>query len=198
MSNQTRHQFLDTAEKLFAERGFYGVSIAAISDELGLTKQALLHHFDSKEKLYGEVLARISTRYEAIMTAAVIDLERPLQNLLGFMRELHSAAVARPSEVRLLMRELLDNKNRADTATNWYLQPFLVRLIKMVQAVPEWADAPDAEALALAYQLLGAVNYHAISTPTLTGIFGADKVAKMDAAFPAILESLMLAGLRAR
>ena len=198
MSRQTRDKFLDTAEALFAERGFYGVSIAAVSDELGLTKQALLHHFGSKEKLYGEVLARLSARYEAILTAANNELERPAGNLLGFMHALHQAAAARPSEVRLLMRELLDNKNRADSAANWYLQPFLARLIAMVQAVPNWADATDAEALAFVYQLLGAVNYHAISAPTLTGIFGAGTIADMNAAFPATLEGLLMAGLRAR
>ena len=198
MSRQTRDKFLDTAEALFAERGFYGVSIAAVSDELGLTKQALLHHFGSKEKLYGEVLARLSARYEAILTAANNELERPAGNLLGFMHALHQAAAARPSEVRLLMRELLDNKNRADSAANWYLQPFLARLIAMVQAVPNWAEATDAEALAFVYQLLGAVNYYAISAPTLTGIFGASTVVDMNAAFPATLEGLLMAGLRAR
>ena len=55
MAQDTRERLLDQAEPLFAERGFYGVSIAAIASELGLTKQALLHHFGSKEKLYGEV-----------------------------------------------------------------------------------------------------------------------------------------------
>ena len=67
MTQTTRQEFLDTAERLFAARGFYGTSLAAISDDLGLTKQALLHHFGSKEKLYGEVLARISTRFDALL-----------------------------------------------------------------------------------------------------------------------------------
>ena len=198
MSQPTRDKFLDTAENLFAERGVYGVSIAAVSDELGLTKQALLHHFGSKEKLYGEVLGRLSVRYEAILTATDIDPDRPAKNLMGFMHALHMAAAARPAEVRLLMRELLDNKNRADSAANWYLRPFLTRLIAMLQAVPNWSDATDAQALAFIYQFLGAVNYHAISAPTLTGIFGADMVSDMDAAFPATLEKLIMAGLEAR
>ena len=124
MSKQTRTQFLDTAEQLFAERGFYGVSIAAISDELGLTKQALLHHFGSKEKLYGEVLARISVRYEALLEAANASEQSARDNLVGFITDLHKAAGAYPAEARLLMRELLDNNQRADTATNWYCNRF--------------------------------------------------------------------------
>ena len=60
MSLSTRDQFIAAAQHLFAEKGFYGASIAAIAEELGLTKQALLHHFGNKEKLYGEVLQRLS------------------------------------------------------------------------------------------------------------------------------------------
>ncbi|MEL6753814.1 MAG: helix-turn-helix domain-containing protein, partial [Pseudomonadota bacterium] len=75
MASDTREQFLDTAEALFAERGFYGVSIAAIADELDLTKQALLHHFGTKEKLYGAVLQRISDEFERQL-AGITETER--------------------------------------------------------------------------------------------------------------------------
>ena len=60
MAQDTRERLLDQAESLFAERGFYGVSIAAIANELGLTKQALLHHFGSKGKRDGEGLKRVT------------------------------------------------------------------------------------------------------------------------------------------
>ena len=56
MHVDTRQRLLDMAEQLFAERGFYGVSIAAIASEVGFTKQGLLHYFNSKEKLYGSIL----------------------------------------------------------------------------------------------------------------------------------------------
>ena len=62
MTADTRSRFIKVARRHFAEKGFDGTSIAAIADEVGLTKQALLHHFGSKEKLYGKVLQQISTR----------------------------------------------------------------------------------------------------------------------------------------
>ena len=60
MQTDTKHRLLNMSEALFAERGFYGVSIAAIAKEMGFSKQALLHHYPTKEKLYGAVLQRIS------------------------------------------------------------------------------------------------------------------------------------------
>ena len=96
------------------------------------------------------------------------------------------------------MRELLHNKRRVDTAGAWYLKPFLEQLILMVKAAPNWKDASDAEALAMVYQLLGAINYFGISQPTLTGIFGPALFEDMTRLFPAQLEQLIVSALGAR
>ena len=197
MASDTREQFLDTAEVLFAERGFYGVSIAAIASELGLTKQALLHHFTSKEKLYGAVLARISERFAhlgSVSDGASLD---PAERLKRFCLELHDPGPDNAAQTRLLMRELLDNNRRAGTASTWYLKDFLEGLITMVQAVPGWQRASDADAFSLIYQWLGALNYFAISGPTLTGIFGRQRMADIDRRFPEQFERLMQASLAA-
>ncbi|MEL7481890.1 MAG: TetR/AcrR family transcriptional regulator [Pseudomonadota bacterium] len=198
MSTDTREQLLDTAEALFAERGFYGVSIAAIADELGLTKQALLHHFGTKEKLYGEVLKRISNTFETAQIEARQTGDDPVTQLKSFLLFQLTAVSTDQARAALLMRELLDNKRRADTASTWYLKPFLESLVEMVQAVPAWANASEAAALATAYQLLGAINYYAVSGPTLVGIFGDSRVGALDAAFPGQFEALIDAALSSR
>ena len=52
----TKDLIIDTAEHLFAQFGYLGVSMMDISDSLGITKAALYYHFDSKEKIYLKVL----------------------------------------------------------------------------------------------------------------------------------------------
>lgn len=198
MARVTREEYLDTAESQFAERGFYGVSIAAIAAQLGLTKQALLHHFGSKEKLYGEVLKRISERFDSLSNSADGANSGAVVALRTFLLNLYDTARAYPEQSRLLMRELLDNNQRAASAGTWYLKPFLERIIVMFQAVPGWQNASDAQALAAGYQLLGAINYYAISRPTLTGIFGNDPYEELDARFrdqlSAMIDAVTLAG----
>ena len=198
MASDTRELFLDTAEELFADRGFYGVSIAAIADELGLTKQALLHHFGSKEKLYGEVLARISARIAASGDAINNQSTDPVIRLKAVFLHLHESGIEQTNQTRLLMRELLDNQQRADAAATWHLKPFLENLIKMVQDVPKWSDATDAEALALLYQWLGAINYFAVSGPTLSGIFGRQIFKHVSEAYSQQFENLIASSLDAR
>ncbi|MCK4592100.1 TetR/AcrR family transcriptional regulator [Candidatus Parcubacteria bacterium] len=52
----TKDLIIDTAEQLFAQFGYLGVSMMDIADSLGITKAALYYHFDSKEKIYLKVL----------------------------------------------------------------------------------------------------------------------------------------------
>ncbi len=195
MAQDTRERLLDQAEALFAERGFYGVSIAAIANELALTKQALLHHFGSKEQLYGEVLKRISLRF-AGLREQLADRD-PVERLKAYCLSLLAKDELGPHATTVLMRELLDNKRRADTAGTWYLKGFLQNLIDQVKEIPLWQQAEDAQILAFVYQILGAINYYGISEPTLTGIFGSDFYQQLNANYPDQLMHLIDAGLAA-
>lgn len=198
MANDTREQFLNTAEALFADRGFYGVSIAAVADELGLTKQALLHHFGTKEKLYGAVLQRISDDFERQLAEVAATEPDPALHLKTYLMALAGETVTNSVRTQLLMRELLDNKLRAEAATTWYLKSYLETLTTMVSQMPGWANATQPEAFSFLYQLLGAINYYAISQPTLRAIFGAAKAFEFEAEFPRSLSDLIEAQCDAR
>ena len=197
MHVDTRQRLLDIAEQLFAERGFYGVSIAAVASEVGFTKQGLLHYFNSKEKLYGAILQRISDDFQEQQTEAEQASEGPIESLKQFYAALGEPTETNTRRTRLLMRELLDNNARATNAENWFLKEFLERLIVMVKAIEGLQTLSDEEALIFAYQLLGAVNYFLISPATLSGIFGKDVMQRMSANFSVDLDSLISAKIRA-
>jgi AcrR family transcriptional regulator len=176
-----RQDFVDVATELFAEKGFEGTSIAAIADRLGLTKQALLHYFGSKEKLYGIVLEAISERAMLKLVEDQLDTMTPEERLITFFVGYCESGLKDSTDVRLIVRELADNGRRAEAAGKWYLKPFLQELAAMVQDTPRWRQATQEEALAVAYQVLGAISYFAISGPTLAGMFGQDKLDLMRA-----------------
>ena len=48
----TERAFLDAAEQLFAERGFEGTKVRAISDTAGTNLGALHYYWGSKEELF--------------------------------------------------------------------------------------------------------------------------------------------------
>ena len=191
MTPSTRVELLQAAIALFAERGFDGVSIAKIAGELGLTKQALLHHFSTKEKLYGEVLDHISQEFAVLRARAIASSADPEEQLFAYLLALARGGPEHNVRSRILMRELLDNKRRASTAGVWYLKPFLEDLIGRLRVLPDWASASEAEAFAAVYQLLGAINYYAISEPTLRAIVGSKRYNALDDAFEPAIASMI-------
>lgn len=197
MQTDTKHRLLNTSEALFAERGFYGVSIAAIAKEMGFSKQALLHHYPTKEKLYGAVLQRISDDFFEQQLEAEQASPDPLDRLKTFYLGLATPSLENVQRTRLLMRELLDNNGRANSAENWYLKGFLTRIINTVKAVEGLGALSDEQALVTAYQWLGAVNYFLISPPTLSGIFGETALEKMNRDFNTQLVGLIESGIQA-
>ena len=198
MQTDTKHRLLNTSEALFAERGFYGVSIAAIAKEMGFSKQALLHHYPTKEKLYGAVLQRISDDFLEQQLEAEQASRDPLERLRTFYLGLAKPSPENVQRTRLLMRELLDNNRRANSAENWYLRGFLTRIIQMVKAVEGLDELSDEQALITAYQWLGAVNYFLISPPTLSGIFGEASLEQIYQNFNSQLITLIESSIKAQ
>ena len=114
-------------------------------------------------------------------------LEGGAEDVLLLLAAGHEDALADPTRSRILMRELLDNQVRADTAETWYLRDFLKNLVDTLRRLPEWRDRTRPEALAAIYQILGAINYFAISEPTLRAIFSNRHHNELARKFPAQL-----------
>ena len=69
--SDTRTQLLDTAERLFAERGFRGTSIRAITDLAGVNLAAVGYHFGSKAELLAAVVRRVIEPITAAQSAGL-------------------------------------------------------------------------------------------------------------------------------
>lgn len=67
----TRTQILDAAERLFAERGFRGTSIRAITDLAGANLAAVGYHFGSKAELLAAVVRRVIEPINAAQSAGL-------------------------------------------------------------------------------------------------------------------------------
>lgn len=190
-ASDSRSEFISAARRHFAQKGFYGTSIASIATELGFTKQALLHHFGTKEKLYGEVLAQISDRLVEEMRRARSADPDPRRQLESLLLKLYQNSVERPDDAQLLMRELLDNKGRVEQASNWYLKTFLDSLTSLARDFPAREALTESQVLARVYQVLGAINYFAVSEPTLRRMYGKRAYDRLQSQFPRELKHLV-------
>ncbi len=182
--DDTREKLLNAALEQFAERGFYGASIAQIAGELDLTKQALLYYFKRKEDLYAEVLKRIADRLLAAMHDGVKDEDTPEAQFEGMILGIYAEAQARPLDRRVLMRELMDNQRREAPADKWYLRTFLDAVVAQLDRIDGLAAMPFEDKFAAIYQMLSSIEYFTISAPTLTRMYGEEGFARITQSFP--------------
>ncbi|MEO0591409.1 MAG: TetR/AcrR family transcriptional regulator [Pseudomonadota bacterium] len=182
--DDTRERLLSAALSHFAERGFYGASIAQIAGELDLTKQALLYYFKRKEDLYSGVLKRISDQLMAAIRQSVDASKRPAEQFEDMILAIYQHSISAPLGTRVLMRELLENQERAQKAEAWFLRPFLDQIVSTLDKVDGLENVPRAQKFAAMYQMLGAIEYFAISRPTLTQMYGQIEYGEIATAYP--------------
>lgn len=66
--SESRQRMLDTALRLFGERGYGGTALQAVADELGLTKASVYHYFPAKGDLLRALAEPCLAALEAIIT----------------------------------------------------------------------------------------------------------------------------------
>lgn len=71
------HDILEAAKRLFAVRGYGGVSLDHIAREVGIAKQNLLYYFSSKESLYRRVLHGVLDVWLSYMEAITHHADDP-------------------------------------------------------------------------------------------------------------------------
>lgn len=71
-THEARDRVLDTAERLFARKGYAGVTLRDIAAEVGIRHTSLYHHFPGgKEELFVEVTERNLARHRAGLTRTI-------------------------------------------------------------------------------------------------------------------------------
>jgi len=80
-----RDRILDAAKLVFRRHGFRRSSIEQAAEAAGLTRQALYHHFESKEALFRAVIERLHENALAAEIAAAEAAEKAGKDLAGIL-----------------------------------------------------------------------------------------------------------------
>ena len=174
---------MELATQRFAKDGFHGTSLAKLAQDAGVSKQAFLHFFGTKEKLYAEVLNALCARlYADIELTQAPD---PQAHLTAYYTRLATSALENLQDVKLVARALLDSDPGAQV---WPLKPYLDRLTELVLSLPSFNGETRESALVEAYRFIGSVQYIALSLPTVEGIYGEPTRASLASAITSSVE----------
>ena len=171
VNKDVRINVLREAEAQFSKSGFYGTSINNIAKGMGLTKQGILHYFPTKEKLYAAVLESAANSLTDDINTHKSRLNNPKHVLETIFKNMVEAKGREQEIIVLLLRELLDNRERAIDSNRWFLKPYLDELISLAKAANLKDCHDDISAFVVIYELLGSIQYLLISEPTLTKLY---------------------------
>lgn len=97
----TSSRILKIAGLLFSQRGYFGVSMSQIAEEVGITKAALYYHFESKEEIYLTILKTTFSSLLAVLETAFKSAKTPFTKLFNVIEAYLTFTLERP-EVALL------------------------------------------------------------------------------------------------
>lgn len=128
---ETRNRILDSAERLFAERGYPGVTVRDITALAGVDAALAHHHFGSKQALFETVVAR---RAEVLIADREVELARCMEDTGG--------RPALSDVVSAYIRPFYERSTSDDPGWKTYF-----KLLAKLNTSPEWAPKTFAASL---------------------------------------------------
>ena len=126
----TRERILDEALSSFGAKGYEATSLDALAAVLGVTKQAILYHFPSKELLLEAVIDRSAAELAATLEEALVVADGAGGGgggrIEAIVRSVFRLAARRP-ELLGLLREVTRLGPPAATRLNDALDPLIAR-----------------------------------------------------------------------
>ncbi len=169
---ETRERLLDAAEQIFAERGFEGASMRAVTQAAGASVSAANYHFGSKEALLratllrrvGPLNERRLARLDALEAEACgrpLELETIIDAFLRPVFEEHAASPDATARFRQVAARIYsDPPDVVATIKRELFGPIAARFIAaLCAALPE----KSREEIELGFQLTVGVLVHVIS-----------------------------------
>lgn len=138
---------LAAALRLFAARGFDATPIQAVADEVGVTKQAVLHHFPTKEHLRRGVLEGILAHWNETLPRLLLAATASEDRFDAVFGELVRFFAEDRDRARVVLREALDRPDEVRALLTGPVRPWLSAVAQYIRAGQEGErHFPDVDA----------------------------------------------------
>lgn len=194
---ETREQCLAAAERLFADGGFAGTGMRDIAAAAGVTVATLAYHFGSKEKLYGAVLGGVAGSILPYLPAPAAAAGTP-EEVAAMAGRFLDWALDHPHLACLLMRELMENPERAQRARRFHLRPVIDAYAEAIARGQASGSIAACDGPMLAFYIAGAITHFCAAAPTIQRMLDLPGRDTTVARFRATLRASTLAMLEPR
>ena len=169
-SRSTRDQILDEALRCFAEKGYEGTSLNDIAAGVGIRRPSLLHHFPSKESLYGDVFERLLSDWLERLDRAIAVSAVGWEKAELVLRACLDLFAETPDYVRIMRREALDGGVHLGIDLSGVLRPFFDGAVQYLESQMDEGVFTRLDARHLLITGYGAILTYFSDSPFVDGL----------------------------
>jgi TetR/AcrR family transcriptional regulator len=170
----TRRLILDEAVACFATTGYEGTSLNDIAAGVGIRRPSLLHHYPSKEALYGEVFERLLSDWFSRVDAAIASEEQGWDKVELVLRAGFGYFADNPAYVRIVRREAIDGGVHLGIDLSTVLKPMFDHAVAWFRRAMDAGIFRDQDAEQLLITGYGALLSYFSDAPFLGGLIEMD------------------------
>ena len=177
---KTSARIEDAALTCFAYEDYRATSLSKIAVAADTSKQVVLHHFRSKEKLYSRVLDNVCAELMRALEAVRLTSNSPSEQLERFLLSLLDAE---KEEVLLVVSRALASASYTDVDFDqWPLQPLFDELRVLSSAGDGSSTETQERPFALVFGLIGSASFFSASRRGLARMYGIETMGRMEKA----------------
>jgi len=143
-----REQLLNTASRLFFERGFHTVGVDTIVVESGITKMTMYKHFPSKEHLIVAVLERSSEMYWDWFESVIQGIPEPSAQLSAIFDAVATGHAHSPRSTYCLYQNVAVEFPNPEQIANQAAVAHKQSIVKRLHSICEQAGLKSPDTLA--------------------------------------------------
>lgn len=176
-AEQTRASLLDAAEDEFADRGFDGTRMVAIAERAGVTHGLLHYYFDSKDRLYEEVVGRLFGRHQQLFERLICSGNPPTARDL--VLESFDLFWEHPNQVRIMLWEMASGDDRVERSMASFYDAMAGGLTALTAQAPSQRETGE-DPRDVYVSILGTLVVYFFRDPAIKQLFGENRFSEAD------------------
>lgn len=162
-SEETREKILKASTDLLISRSYVGTTISAIAENVGLTKGALYHHFNSKDDLVLEIVKSVKQSWFQFVGRKVL-LQNSSVDRLQALFAYHSHFLKKDPAMCLVLSSLLSEMEILNPAILNEITGIYSDMLSFIQKIIEKGQRngelqPDLHVKNTAFTLVGMLRW---------------------------------------